>query len=191
MALFTNFFEKIPVRILDALFRVFRFSKESFKGPDIFIHNRFKTLTPSWHWDVLNVIVIGTLRSDDGHGNGNDTKAIGLISKTTNFAPILHVHRAFFVHFFAVTARLRRENASFQDVQRKYTIASDVEISSLFLNLHMVLRNSYLGGFAYIWIYLTKLVTWINRDEDWKNAISLFQRRFLCRRRPRILRSLL
>ena len=40
-------------------------------------------------------------------------------------------------------------------------------------------------------LYLTKLVTWSNRDEDWKNANSLFQRRFLCRRRPRILRSLL
>ena len=48
-SLFSNFFEKIPVRILDALFRVFRFSKESFKGPDIFTHNGFKTLTPSWH----------------------------------------------------------------------------------------------------------------------------------------------
>ena len=34
---------------------------------------------------------VGTLRSDDGDGNGNTTKAIGLISKTT----ILHVHHAF------------------------------------------------------------------------------------------------
>ena len=66
---------------------------------------------------------LGTLRSDDGDGNGNATKAIGLISKTT----ISHVHR---------------------DVQRKYT--SDDEISSLFLNLDMVVRNSTLGGFAYI-----------------------------------------
>ena len=33
--------------------------------------------------------IIGTLRSDDG--NGNATKAIGLIRKTT----ILHVHHAF------------------------------------------------------------------------------------------------
>ena len=38
---------------------------------------------------------------------------------------------------------------------------------------------------------LEKLVTWSNRDEDWKNTNSLFQRRFLCCRRPRILRSLL
>ena len=34
-------------------------------------------------------------------------------------------------------------------------------------------------------------MTWSNRDEDWKNANSLFQRRFLCRRCPRILSSLL
>ena len=34
---------------------------------------------------------IGTLRSDDGDGNGNAAKTISLISKTT----ILHVHHAF------------------------------------------------------------------------------------------------
>ena len=38
--------------------------------------------------------ILETLRSDDGDGDGNATKAIGLISS-----------------FFAVTARLRRENA--------------------------------------------------------------------------------
>ena len=35
--------------------------------------------------------LLGTLRSDNGDGNGNATKAIGIISKTT----ILHVHHAF------------------------------------------------------------------------------------------------
>ena len=40
---------------------------------------------------VANDYTIGTLRSDDGDGNGKATKAIGLISKTT----ILHVHHAF------------------------------------------------------------------------------------------------
>ena len=39
---------------------------------------------------VLNDL-LGTLRSDDGDGKGNTTKAIGLISKTT----ILHVHHTF------------------------------------------------------------------------------------------------
>ena len=88
----------------------------------------------------------------------------------------------FFVHFFAVTARLRRENAWFHVLQRKYT--SNDEISSLYLNLDMVLRNSTLGGFD-------KVSDLSNRDEDWKNANSLFQRRLRCRRRLRILRSLL
>ena len=37
---------------------------------------------------------------------------------------------------------------SLHDVQRKYT--SEDEISSLLLNLDMVLRDSTLGGFAYI-----------------------------------------
>ena len=39
----------------------------------------------------VSVKSLGTLRSDDGDGNGNATKAIGLISKTT----ILHLHHAF------------------------------------------------------------------------------------------------
>ena len=83
-----------------------------------------------------------TLRSDDGDGNGNATKAIGLISKTT----VLHVHHAFL--YISLPSRLRRENAKFHDVQGKYT--SDDQISSFFLNLDMVFRNSALGGFAYI-----------------------------------------
>ena len=54
-----------------------------------------------------------------------------------------------FVHFFAVTAWIRVENAEFQVLQRKCT--SDDEISSqLFLNLDMVLRNSTLEGFTYV-----------------------------------------
>ena len=38
---------------------------------------------------------------------------------------------------------------------------------------------------------MTKVVSWSNRDEDWKNSNSLFQRRFCCCRRPRIVRFLL
>ena len=59
----------------------------------------------------------------------------------------------------------------FHVLQRKYT--SDDDISSLFLNLDMVLRNS---TFRRVQLYLTRLVTWRNRYEDWKNANSLFQR---------------
>ena len=58
----------------------------------------------------FNKVLIGSFlirEPYDGDGNGNSTKAIGLITKTTNFARASR----FFVHFFAVTARLRRENA--------------------------------------------------------------------------------
>ena len=51
--------------------------------------------------------IIGSLSNDDADGNENGKKAMGLISKITT----LHVHHDFFVHFFAVVARLQRENA--------------------------------------------------------------------------------
>ena len=53
--------------------------------------------------------------------------------------------------------------------------------------------GSWEFSFRMVRLHLKKLVTWSNRDEDWKkskNTNSLFQRRFLCRRRPRILRWL-
>ena len=50
---------------------------------------------------------VGRFSNDDGDSNENVKKAIGLLSKTTS----LHVDHTFFVRFFAVTARLRRENA--------------------------------------------------------------------------------
>ena len=50
---------------------------------------------------------LGSLSNDDADGNENGKKAIGLISQTTS----LHVHHAFFVHFFAVVARLQHESA--------------------------------------------------------------------------------
>ena len=51
--------------------------------------------------------IVGSLSNDDADSNENGKKPIGLISKTTT----LHVHHAFFVHFFAVAARLQRESA--------------------------------------------------------------------------------
>ena len=57
--------------------------------------------------DVLQFKLLGTLGSHKSDDNGNTTKAIGLISKTT----ILQVHLPFFVNFFAVKAWLQRDNA--------------------------------------------------------------------------------
>ena len=49
--------------------------------------------------------LLGSFSNDIGDGNESVKKAIGSLSKTT-----LHVQHAFFVYFFAVTVRLRREN---------------------------------------------------------------------------------
>ena len=49
----------------------------------------------------------GNLSNDDGDVNENGKKAIGLDWQNNNFARASR----FFVHFFAVTARLQRETA--------------------------------------------------------------------------------
>ena len=50
---------------------------------------------------------IGSSSNNDGDGNQDVKKAMGLITQNNNFE---HASR-FFVHFFTVLARLRRENA--------------------------------------------------------------------------------
>ena len=74
----------------------------------------------------------------DDNDNENVKRAIGWIGKATP----LHVQHGFFVHFFAVTARLRRENALFHVLWRTQT--NDV-------NLNVVLRNSAQKECACIW----------------------------------------
>ena len=51
--------------------------------------------------------LIGSLSNDDDDGNENGKKAISLDKQNNNFARASR----FFVHFFAVVARLRRETA--------------------------------------------------------------------------------
>ena len=54
-----------------------------------------------------DVVSLGSFSNDDGDVNANDKKTIGLDWPNNNFA---RASRFFFAHFFAVTARLRREN---------------------------------------------------------------------------------
>ena len=51
--------------------------------------------------------LLGSFSNDDGDGKEDVKKAIGLLRKNNNFARASR----FFVHFFTVLARLRRENA--------------------------------------------------------------------------------
>ena len=53
--------------------------------------------------------MLGSLSNDDGDVNENGKKAIGLDWQNNNFARASR----FFVHFFVVTARLRREMPNF------------------------------------------------------------------------------
>ena len=100
----------------------------------------------------------GSLRSDDGDGNENVAKAIGLITKTI----ILHVHHAFLYISFPSLHDYDLKMPLFTFYSGS-TQLSDDEISSLFLNLDMVLRNS---TFIRVHLHLTKLVTCSNRQED-------------------------
>ena len=51
--------------------------------------------------------MIGSLSNNDGDSNESGKKAIGLDWQNNNFA----CASRFFVHFFAITARLQSENA--------------------------------------------------------------------------------
>ena len=55
------------------------------------------------------LILGGRLGNDDGGGEEKDKKAIALVWQNNNFARASR----FFVHFFAVVARLRRETSQF------------------------------------------------------------------------------
>ena len=76
---------------------------------------------------------MGSLNNDDGDVNENGKNAVGLYTKQNN-----HFARAsrFFVHFFAVIARLRRENAWFHILWRTWT--QDNTFMFLLLNFDTV-----------------------------------------------------
>ena len=57
-------------------------------------------------FDTVSYTILGSLSNDDGAAT-RTAKTIDLLSKTTT----LHVQHTFFVNFFAITPRIRRENA--------------------------------------------------------------------------------
>ena len=90
---------------------------------------------------------LGSLSNDDSDVNENGKKAIGFrIGKTT----ALHVHHAFFVHFFAVTARPQRENAKFHVLWSMWKLDNDFLF--LFLNFDTVFQNLTPEKIANIWL---------------------------------------
>ena len=87
---------------------------------------------------------IGSLRCDDGDGNGNATKAIGLISKTTT----LHLHHPFLYISLPSLDDYDVKMPNFTMYRGSTQATTKFPLS--FLHLDMVLRNSTLGWLAYI-----------------------------------------
>ena len=111
----------------------------------------------------------------NGLGDGNEEvkRAKGLISKKTTST-------------FAVTGRLRRENAWFHVWRRKF-LQRRQNFLPVFLNSDVIPKKSTQGR---IGLHFTTSASWNNRDEDWNNANSLFKWHLRCRRR-RVVNTLL
>ena len=83
--------------------------------------------------------ILGSYLTCNGDGNEYIKKAIRLICKTITL-----------IRLFAVTARLRDYDLKMSFHVLRSMCMTD-KIVFLFLNLDMVVRNSTLGNFAYIW----------------------------------------
>ena len=92
----------------------------------------------------------------------------------------------FFVHFFAVTALLRRENAYFHVLWRTWT--QDHDFLFLLLNFDTIFKN---WSPDKNYQHLTNWTRWNKRDKVKSSATSLLEWRFRSRRRRCCLSSLL
>ena len=86
-------------------------------------------LSPSYFFQFF---LIGSLSDDDGNGNENGKKVIGLNWQNNKFARVSR----FFVHFLVVVARLRCKSAYFHVLLR--TCTQDNDFLFLFLNFDPV-----------------------------------------------------
>ena len=120
-------------------------------------------------------MALGTLRSDDGDGKDNVKKAIGFFVRASH----LFEHLLPSLHDFDV----KRPNSTFYKGRKQET----TKFSFSFLTWIRLLGIQLQEGSR----TFDKEARWKNRVEEGKTANSLFKRRFICRHRPRILRSLL
>ena len=106
---------------------------------------------------------VGSFSNDDGDGNENVKKAIGLLSKTTS----LHVHHAFLYISLPLLHDYDVKMPSFTFYGGRKT--SDDKLFFLFLNLSAVPKKSTSGKLAYI--------SYFQRIEV--NATKLEKRQFI------------
>ena len=77
--------------------------------------------------DVNRELLLGSLSNDDGDGNKNGKKAMGLDWQNNNFSRA----SGFSVYFLAVVARLLGESASFHVLSRTGTQNNNFRIQLL------------------------------------------------------------
>ena len=87
--------------------------------------------------------LVESFSNDEGDGNKNGKKAIGLISKTTN----LHVHHTF---LYISLPSLKNYDVQIPNLTFYGEHKSDDELFFLFLNLSPVPKESTPGKLAYI-----------------------------------------
>ena len=143
----------------------------SLLSPGLYIHDRVV--------EVCLESLVGTSRSA-ADADGDDKQAIGLIVTTT----ILHVYHAFLCISLRPLHDYDIKMPSFTSTEEVHKRRPN------FLYFSELGYGSREFNFRRVHLHLSKLVTWSKRDEDWKNANSLFLCRLHCRRRPRILKSL-
>ena len=90
---------------------------------------------------------VGSFSNDDGDGNENVKKAIGLLSKTTS----LHVHHAFLYISLPLLHDYDVKMPSFTFYGGRKT--SDDKLFFLFLNLSAVLKNQLQGNWPTLAIF--------------------------------------
>ena len=132
-------------------------------------------MSSSWKWPSRDLKIRRRRRQRERHKSNKFNK------ENNNFARASYS----FVHFFDVFARLWREMPNFMFYRGRKQATT-----KLFFYFLTWLR---LLGFnsRRVRLHWTKKARWSNRDGDWKTANPLFKQRFICRGRPRILRSLL
>ena len=147
-----------------------------------------KLLIPAGKSLVASLVqTFGTLRNydgdgdGDGDGNGNVKNSIGLKSKTTT----LHVRHAF-LHISLLS--LHNQDASWPNF--KFTWERKRQGDKVY---HLCQNSGAVPSLQLQpnSLLLSNWAPWNNREKKWKDAKTLFQRRFHGRRRCRTVRPLI
>ena len=123
-------------------------------------------------------LFLGSLSNDDGDGRENVKKPIGL-------GFLCMCNALFFVHFFAVTSRLRRENAQFDGLWRTWT---QDNFLFLFLNFDTVFLELNSRSICQ---HLINWKRWNKHDKVWSSTNSILKVTFSLKSSSLLLKLLI